>query len=1086
MPRDHIDVPTLPAEPDSLLAARLIDFIASAKRDALMVARSEDRALRLFNAAKALDPSLEVLLLPAWDTLAFDRSPPSRLVMGQRMEAVHQAARTGRAPLLLIGSVDAVSQRLLPASAWSSVEIGTGDPLDPAALGIALKRIGYLMDDEVDEPGQVAIRASVIDIFPPASPTPLRIDHAGGRVTDIRAFDTATQRSVGGSMAALALGPAAEAIMEGPLSENEPESDETVPFAPEFQLSQSKQGLVSVFDLLPEAAVVLDEETDSLIDQRINDVRDAFRTLDRLPPSTGRDLSPWTVHFDHDAWSEMLRGRPTIPLRAAPGAEEGSLTRFARTAEFVKFVRARAAGGTRIGLTGPERHRRELLRALGAADVPLLGGWRDLVSAAPGTVARLEATLDAGFTTADAIVIAPADVLGAKARPQTQQAVAAFETALAPGDCVVHLDHGIGVLKGIETVDAGGVASDCLQLGYAGDTGLLVPAEEIERIWRYGADAEGVSLDRLQGETWPRRRAEIVQDMRETAKRLAALAQEREAATAPALAPDRARYARLVARFPFAPTPDQEGAFAAVEADLAAGKPMERLVCGDVGFGKTEVAIRAAGMAALSGFQVALAVPTTVLARQHIETFQRRFAGLGVKIAGLSRLTPPAEARAVRAGLADGSIDIVIGTQAIASRTVRFVRLALLIVDEEQRFGVRQKTALRTLGPGIHLLTLTATPIPRTLQAALAGLQDLSVLATPPSRRQPIRTVRTEFSAALVAQALRRERRRGGQSFVVCPRVSDLEPMRSRLKDAARELRIIEANGEMKADALDDAMLHFARGDADVLLSTNIIEAGLDLPRANTMLIWRPDQFGLAQMHQLRGRVGRGRVRGVVYLISEPGAKLSAAAMKRVAALEDMNRLGSGFAISARDLDLRGAGDLLGDEQAGHIKLLGQDLYRYLLERALRTARGEPPGDEWTPEISLGIPAFVPDSYISDDAARVALYDRLGRMMRTQDRNALDDLRNELEDRFGPMPEEVENLILLTSVRLQCRVVGIAKIDSGPNAIALTPRPNVSLPPHKEATFKNGRLIWPVSAPGAESRVDAVRSLLDTLANDSA
>ncbi|MBV9654480.1 MAG: DEAD/DEAH box helicase, partial [Acetobacteraceae bacterium] len=658
---------------------------------------------------------------------------------------------------------------------------------------------------------------------------------------------------------------------------------------------------------------------------------------------------------------------------------------------------------------------------------------------------------------------------------------AGFETAMAPGDAVIHLDHGLGVLRGVETVTAADVATDCLQLAYAGDTGLLVPAAEMDRVWRYGADADGVALDRLKGEAWPKRRAEIERDMDETAGRLLALMRARQSASAPAMHPDRGAYARLVARFPFVPTADQDEAIAAVETDLASGHPMDRLVCGDVGFGKTEIAIRAAGVAALGGWQVAIVAPTTLLARQHLETFRRRFTGLGVEVAGLSRLTPPADARAVRAGLADGSIGIVIGTQALTGKEVRFRKLGLLVVDEEQRFGVRQKNALRKLGQGVHVLTLTATPIPRTLQTALAGLQDLSVLGTAPARRQPIRTARTPLSSALLAQALRRERRRGGQSFVVCPRVEDLAPMREHLRAAAPELRMVEAHGGLKADELDEAMMRFAYGSVDVLLATNIIEAGLDLPRANTMLIWHPDRFGLAQLHQLRGRVGRGRARGFVYLLTDPDTKLAPAALKRLDAFENASRLGSGFAISARDLDLRGAGDLLGEDQAGHVKLLGLTLYRHLLSRALKAATDETAVEDWSPEIKLEVNAYLPGEYVEDDALRVEIYDRLARVLRLGEQAALDEVRDELEDRFGAPPPQVENLLAVTAIRLRCRRLGIAKLDAGPAGVAINLRPGKQLTPTAEFERKGERWIFARASSDERNRLQTVEEALASL-----
>ena len=1073
--------PPLPAEPEALLAARLIERLTKSGADTLVVARSETRAARLHRAVAGLAPGIEARLLPAWDCLPYDRVMPALQIMGVRMEALHRATAGERGTLLLIGSVDAVTQRLPPASAWREVVLRTGDAIDPGTLERTLAALGYAIEDRVDEPGEAAIHGSVIDLFPPTGTQPYRIDHADGVITDIRPFDPATQRSGEEGVAALVLGPASEAILDGADPADRPEH------GMEQFLPSLYPVLTTIFDAMPEAEIVLDPETDALVSQRAADISDAFRAMGALAPAeNGTAASPWALYLDHTAWQEALRNRRVVRLAESDDAPAGTLPRFARPAEFARFVRERARAGARVGLAGPERHRRALMRGLALPDAPVLGGWLPLLAAKAGTTARLDGGLDAGFQTENAVVIAPADVLGARARPREAGATAVFETAMAPGDAVIHFDHGLGVLRGIETVATGDLATDCLQLDYAGGTGLLVPADEIDRVWRYGADPDGVALDRLNGEAWPKRRAEIERDIGEIAQRLVALARAREAASAPRMRPERAPYARLVARFPFTPTSDQEDAIASVEADLGSGRPMERLVCGDVGFGKTEIALRAAAVAALAGWQVAIVAPTTVLARQHVQTFGRRFAGLGVRVAGLSRLTPPLEAREVRAGLADGGIGIVIGTQALASKTVRFKKLGLLIVDEEQRFGVRQKNALRKLGTGVHTLTLTATPIPRTLQAALAGLQDLSVLATAPARRQPIRCVRARLDTALVAQALRRERRRGGQSFVVCPRVEDLAPMRARLGEAVPELRVIEAHGGMKADALDEAMLRFAAGKSDVLLATNIIEAGLDLPRANTMLIWRPDRFGLAQLHQLRGRVGRGRARGVVYLLTDPAAKLTAAAEKRLDALENLDRLGSGFAISARDLDLRGAGDLLGEDQAGHVKLLGLDLYRHLLARAMHTASGEADIEDWSPQIALDINAYLPSDYIADGTLRVELHDRLGRAVRRGESAALDDIRDELEDRFGALPAPVEHLLFIASIRMRCRGFGIATLDAGPTGVAVTLRPDRRAKHPSGLERKGERLVFPQASADHAGRLATVHALLDAFEHAAA
>jgi transcription-repair coupling factor (superfamily II helicase) len=601
---------------------------------------------------------------------------------------------------------------------------------------------------------------------------------------------------------------------------------------------------------------------------------------------------------------------------------------------------------------------------------------------------------------------------------------------------------------------------------------------EADRLWRYGGDADAVALDKLDGSSWEKRRGAIHAAIAETARSLTVMAEERAGRSAPVLEPDTAAYERFSAGFPYSETRDQMRAIEAVRADLASGTPMNRLVIGDVGFGKTEVALRAAALAALSGHQVAVAAPTTVLARQHIETFAARFQEAGITVAGLSRLSTAAEKKRVKAGLADGSIRVVVGTGAVAGKGVTYKDLALVIIDEEQRFGTADKNRLRELSAG-HLLTLSATPIPRTLQAALVGVQQLSVIATPPARRQPIRTAVGTFDKDIVRAALLRERSRGGQSFVVVPRIEDMEPLAATLASLVPELEVLQAHGKMPAAEIDDAMVRFGSGDGDVLLATNIIEAGLDVPRANAMVIWRADRFGLSQLHQLRGRVGRGSRRGQVLLLTDPEKEIAPRTLKRLRTLEAFDRLGAGFAISAQDLDMRGAGDLLGEAQAGHMKLIGIDLYQHLLESALRAARGEDV-ERWAPELHLGIEGRLPESWIADAELRVTFYIRLARV---EGAGELDALHAEMEDRFGTLPDEATTLLTIAQVRANARSLGIARIDAGPAAIAFTPRRDLAADGAPAGlTRKGDRLLLPEAIDDPVARLERVEAVLEQLA----
>ena len=694
----------------------------------------------------------------------------------------------------------------------------------------------------------------------------------------------------------------------------------------------------------------------------------------------------------------------------------------------------------------------------------------------------LELPLTRGFRVRDIVAVAAGDLIGSRAqRGDEQSGTIDFDHfrigEIKVGDVVVHEDHGLAVVAGLEALPTG---EDAIVLRFAGDARRLVPATEAHRIWRYGAEEGSVTLDKLDGSSWAKRREDIDRTIAESARALVTLAEDRLKETAPVLEPDLAAYERFAAGFPFTETVDQIRAIEAVRSDLASGKPMDRLVIGDVGYGKTEVALRAAALAAFAGKQVVLAAPTTVLVRQHLETFKDRFEEAGITVAGLSRLSTPAERKSVIAGLKDGSVQVVIGTGAVAGKGVAFKDLGLIIVDEEQRFGAADKAKLRGLGAR-HVLTLSATPIPRTLQQALIGLQQLSIIATPPARRQPIRTSVTSFDEQLVRTALLRERSRHGQSFVVVPRIEDMDGMTKKLRALAPELEIREAHGKMPAAEIDDAMVAFAREDGDVLLATNIIEAGLDVPRANTMIVWKADLFGLSQLHQLRGRVGRGARRGQIYLLTEPGREIGPRTMSRLQTLQAFDRLGAGFAISARDLDMRGAGDLLGEEQAGHVKLIGVDLYQHLLEQALRSVRGDAV-DDWTPDINIGASGRLPESWIVDEDIRIGLY---GRLARLRDKQELESFEDELADRFGEPPTEAQLLFALARLRITAKAAEVQRVDAGPAAIALSFQPGTKpSPATSQLTKKNDRWLLSGDFGDDATRMQFAEELLADLAAD--
>lgn len=1046
---------TLPSS-IGLHAVHLIELALNGdQKQIIYLAGGENRAEQIARALKSLAPNIEVELFPPWDCLPYDSMSPSREAMGRRMSILRRMSEPAKGKRMLITSSAAVIQRVPPRSIWKQacLHLTTGEAFSQDELEFYLNRAGYILDERVDEPGEAAIRGQVIDIFPPSSLLPYRIEHDGQIIAAIRSYDPVSQRTET-EIESLLLDPASEILLEQTDDESLPERFNGM----EHRLPEHYEFLETIFDYWPDAPVVIAaeaEERRQLVMEQVADAYESHKSLRLERSGNGTPMVPERLFIEDDEWQEILGKRRSTLIHAASEeeAKQCAIPRFAAAAKparaVANFIQAQQGSNRKLVLMAATKddlnRMRRRVQSL-QINPTMIDRWSDAVTGQPNGVFALQADIRNGFLDhrRNIAVITAADVLGSRASTGHEQELRSTahqftDMQFQIGDAVVHVDHGLGRLEGTEPIITGdGETSDTVRLTYADDTTLMIPATDMDRVWRYGGMSESLQLDRLKSDAWTMKLAAIELETRSTAERLGKLVKAREAVQLePLLPPDR-EYERFVARFPFSETPDQLRAIGDILEALASGHPIDRLVCGDVGFGKTEVALRAAAAVALSGRQVAVIAPTTVLARQHVRSFQRRFAGFGIEVAHLSRLVTPSEARAVKKGLADGSVRIVIGTHALAAKGVAFKDLGLVVIDEEQRFGAAQKSKLRSMASHGHVLTLTATPIPRTLQSALVGLQELSIIATPPARRQPIRTFLLDFDPATLRQALMRESRRRGQSFVVCSRVEDIEPMREQLAKIVPELKIVVAHGQMPPAETDDVMVRFADGEGDILLATNIIESGLDVPRANTMLVWRADRFGLSQLHQLRGRVGRGRIRGTTYLLTEPGQQLPKATEKRLRTLESLDRLGAGFAISAQDLDQRGAGALLGEEQAGHIKLIGADFYQHLLKRALR---GETYADDWTPELNTGMSGSVPVEYVQEAEVRINLYARIARMDTSE---SIDDLEEEIEDRFGPIPEALGHLLRLTSLRQTCRRLGISRIDAGPQAIALSFRPGAA------------------------------------------
>ena len=1021
--------------------------------DIVFLADDEQQAEALARAVRALVPDGTVIFLPSSDALPGDAAPPSPSNTGKRVAALRALRQVQQRPdrthSALILSGEAAARRYAAPEVFDSAPPGMrpGDAIDVDAFSTLVRELGYFADDRIDEPGEIAIRGEVIDIFPADAGAPARIEIADGKIAAIRSYDPVTQRTID-DLDMLEIGRAAEPSVGDGIS----------------ILAHVKPGII-----------MLSEKADHRRARFIELARDA----------AGRSGGSIDA-INEDRWAAALGAWRAYGLDNAIRTIPRFAEKRAPLAAFVRFARPLLAEGRILVLAGNRRDvrflRSKIAKALSAemADYTGLDQLRDLPD---GQAICIEMPIDHGFYDERVLVVAAADVLGSRALSGDAPSGispgwSAGAAEIRVGDVVIHEDHGVARVAGLEPGPANeGEPGEMIVLEYAAGARRLVGIDDADRIWRYGTDADAVTLDKLDGSSWRKRRGDIDAAIAESARGLAVLADARAKLTAPVIEPDPAAYERFANGFPFNETADQARAISAVRTDLAGGKPMDRLVVGDVGYGKTEVALRAAALAALAGYQVVVAAPTTVLVRQHVESFRQRFAASGIAVASLSRLSSAAEKKSVKEGLADGSIQIVIGTGAVMAKDVRYARLGLVVIDEEQRFGAADKVRLRGSGE-IHLLTMSATPIPRTLQMALVGLQQISIIATPPARRQPIRTSLDHYDDGRIRTALLREKGRGGQSFVVVPRIEDMAELAEKLRRNVPDLVLAEAHGKMPAAVIDEAMVGFAGGKGDILLATNIIEAGLDVPRANTMIVWRADRFGLAQLHQLRGRVGRGNRRGQVVLLTREEDGIADRTLKRLRTLATFDRLGAGFEIGAQDLDMRGAGDLLGETQAGHMKLIGTDLYQHLLSAALRKARGEDV-ERWSPELNLGSAGCLPESWIPEADLRLPLYTRLARI---DDDAGLDAFEEELLDRFGPLPPQAAAVMAQARIRNTARALNIARIDAGPAAIALTPRMGFAADAKALGlTEKNGRLLLVEATPG-DALGDRVLTLLDALA----
>jgi len=1045
---------------------------------------ADEAALRaLAETVPLFAPEVEVLTLPGWDCLPYDRASPALRVMAERLATLSALQAKREKPQLLVVTASAATQRMLTPFRIRQLtrRIAEGERIEREALVEQLNALGYQRTDTVAEHGEYAVRGSLIDVFPAGEEMALRLDFFGDEIDSLRRFDPTDQRSTDKAKA-FTLMPASEALIDtdsikrfrssyrekfGATATQDPlyqaVSDGRRMSGMEHWLPLLEERLDTLFEHLGENDLVIrDAAADQAVGGRREAIDDYYQNRVRAmegEPGSYRPLEPHALYLSKKEWEGFEADRPIHLASPFHEPESERIIDFgvdaardfaperaqqANVYEAVaKHIGDLRRSGHKVVLASYTKGARERLSGLledhGLKSQKLADNWQEALGS-KAQPALLVLPLDHGFTTPEVAVLTEQDMLGDRlVRRRKKKAAAAFLEELAtlsPGDLVVHADHGIGRYEGLTQIPVSKVPHDCVALEYARGDKLYVPVENIELLSRYGSESEGVSLDSLGGEAWQRRKARMKERIREIAGELIKVAALR--ATRPGvIAEADARYPQFVNRFPYEETDDQDRAIDDVLGDLTEGKPMDRLVCGDVGFGKTEVALRAAFVMAMSGKQVALVCPTTLLARQHYANFVERFHGFPINIGRLSRLVPAAEAKRTKEDLANGKMDIVIGTHAILAKSIEFKRLGLVIVDEEQHFGVAHKERLKALKNDVHVLTLTATPIPRTLQMAMSGLRELSVIQTPPVDRLAVRTYVTPFDGVVLREALLREHFRGGQSFFVVPRVADLPDIEEWLRTQVPEVKAITAHGQMSASQVEERMSAFYDRKYDVLLSTTIVESGLDIPSANTLIVYRSDRFGLAQLYQLRGRVGRSKSRAYAYLTMPSDRSITEAAQKRLQVLSELDNLGAGFQLASHDLDIRGAGNLLGDEQSGHIKEVGFELYQSMLEDAIVEVKagGVAPKEEFSPQISVDAPIMIPEQYVPDLDLRMGLYRRLGEL---EDRQAIDAFAAELIDRFGALPEETANLMKIVEVKLNCREAMVAKLDIGPKGAVVT------------------------------------------------
>lgn len=1058
----------------------------------IYVAINEQKARQAYDILNTLlNSSHEIYYFPAWDVMPYDRISPNIQIISERLKILSELSRPSKeqSKKIIVTTVGALLTKVVPKDIIKEnyLEIKTDNVLSQGEISNFLVLNSYLRVETVSDPGEFSIKGSLFDIFPLGHENPIRIDFFGDKIESIKEFDPITQITTKKLNSAITLIAANEVILNDQYIENfkqnyrslfevnynddllyESISEKRQFIGMEHWLPLFYNKLDKLTDYVENPVIICDKLFPEAIIERYKAVEDYYNTRKNITKSKGENvynpIPADLLYFSKSDLEELDANHDIITLsnfsqttgyaiesniKTIPNffLESKKLKKsvFELLKDFLGDISTQSSKNIVITV-----HNHITLKKL----QEILNHYEletviqtSLPKEPNGLINLIILPLESGFIAEETILISEQDLLGTKvirkeSKRRKAEKLILEAGSLSIGEYVVHKEHGVGQFVGLKTLTVTATEHDFITIEYHGGDKLYVPVENLELITRYGSNQEIVKLDKLGSSNFQHRKAKLKKRIKDIAEDLIKIASQRETKKGQSFRVEQEFLSEFESRFKFDETNDQLSAIKDVMEDLKSGKIMDRLVCGDVGFGKTEIALRAAFIVLNSHSskekpQVAIIVPTTLLARQHYKNFAERFQGFDCNLKQLSRMVPAAEVKKTKAGLADGSVDIVIGTHALLSKNIKFKNLTLAIIDEEQHFGVTQKERIKELKNNVHLLTLSATPIPRTLQMSLNGIKDMSLLATPPVDRMAIRSFIMPFDKVVIRDAILREYYRGGRVFFVCPRIKDLDREAENLRKLVPEVKIIKAHGGLKSEVLDQIMNDFCDAKYDVLLSTSIVESGIDIPEANTIIIHHADRFGLSQLYQLRGRVGRSKIRAYAYFTFDAKKKLTPLADKRLEVMQTLDGLGAGFTLASYDLDIRGAGNLLGQEQSGHIKEVGAELYQALLNDAIEQLKHNNVEEEqyFSPQVNLGLSVLIPENYVSDINTKMELYRRIAHLDNEDEAN---NLMCEMEDRFGKIPAQVENLVEIVNLKNKCKKANIEKLDVGPKAMVIT------------------------------------------------